>query len=281
MGFLAAMLGALACGGSTAVSTASQGHGDAGEVPDDGGEPSHDAGSVPVGSDASDAAFGCGPALATPNELAATPRADVNLELLALKLSPGRIVANEVTYQRVVRDITAIRATRPDLAGIKFFASHDGKSITLTVPVDTSMQMQSGGYHAWDCLNQTYGATMPFEYVRIGAAAEVFVFAKLEGIYATNLLAAEYGRLPGVTHAEGDGVGGDGPTICATTGDAVWHYVFDAAGGDCPAGCTEHAYSHFTTASDGAVTALETFSTMSGMPRPAWVTQYASSAACH
>src|SRR6185312_12133886 len=48
--------------------------------------------------------------------VAATPRADVNLELLALSIDPGRITADEDTYQRVVADITAIRKADPSLA---------------------------------------------------------------------------------------------------------------------------------------------------------------------
>src|SRR4051812_12135410 len=39
----------------------------------------------------------------------------------------------------------------------------------------------------------------------------------------------------------------DGPTICVTPSTDVWHYVFDRAGGDCPAGCTTHEYHHFST----------------------------------
>ncbi len=224
---------------------------------------------------------GCLPGLAAPSELAATPRADVNLELLALKLSPGRIVANEAVYQRVVRDVGAIRTAQKQLAGIGFFPVQDGRTITLVVPVAISEQMQAGNYHNWDCLNDTYGASLPFEFIRIGNADNVFVFLKLKGIYAVELLAGEYGRLPGVTSAEGGGIGGDGPTICVTPGDATWHYVFDAAGGDCPAGCTEHAYSHFVTQTDGALTTLETWSGADPTGAPAWVAEYANYAKCH
>lgn len=235
----------------------------------------------PTDGDGREALAACPPALASASELASTPRADVNLELVALKLNPGKIVADEATYRRVVRDVGAIRGKDPDVATISFFPYRDGRSISLVLPVDTAEQMQAGTYHAWDCLNDAYGAVLPFELIRIGNADNVFASGKLKGIYATDLLAAEYARLPGITSTDSIALGGDGPTICVTSGPSTWHYVFDAASGDCPAGCIDHAYRHFTTDADGAVTALETWSTQSGTPRPAWVTQLATPAACH
>jgi hypothetical protein len=224
---------------------------------------------------------GCPPALASPSELASTPRADVNLELLALKLSPGKVVAPQATYDRVVRDVGAIRAKAPELAKIMFFSFNDGRRIELTVPVETGTQMQAGTYHAWDCLNETYGASLPAEIIRIGNADQEYVWLTLKGIYAAHLLAAEYARLPGVTSTEGRAFGGDGPTICATADGSTWHYVFDDASGDCPAGCIDHAYRHFSTDAAGVVTELERWSTKDGTPRPAWVTQLASNESCH
>ena len=110
---------------------------------------------------------------------------------------------------------------------------------------------------------------------------EVFVYFKMKGSYSTLLLAEEYGKLPGVTHSEGNGFGGDGPTICATKGPTTWHYVFDDASGDCPAGCIDHAYRHFTTEPDGAVMDLGSWDSKGGTPRPEWAVQYAASGTCH
>ncbi len=59
---------------------------------------------------------------------------------------------------------------------------------------------------------------MPFEYIRIGNADREVVFVKLKGLYAIDPLAAEYGRLPGVVGADKSNLGGDGPTICVTSG---------------------------------------------------------------
>jgi hypothetical protein len=238
-----------------------------------------DAGSPDA--DAREVSGDCPPGIAAAAELAATPRADENLELLALKVSPGKLVADEAAYQRVVRDVGAIRAKAPALAKISLFPYRDGRRITLTVPVDTATQMEAGTYHAWDCLNDTYGAVLPAEYIRIGNAPEAFVSLKTKGIYAMPLLAAEYRRLPGVMHVDDITLGGDGPTICLTGGASTWHYLFDDASGDCPAGCIDHAYRHFTTDTAGTVTELEAWNSKQGTPRPDWVTQYGAQDSCH
>jgi hypothetical protein len=222
----------------------------------------------------------CLTGLVTTMELASTPRADTNLELLALRLSPGRVVADQAIYDRVVRDVSAIRTQRPDLATISYFPAYDGKTIDLTVDVDTAERMKSGTYTPWNCLNTRLGAVMPFEYTRIGNADNEFVFAGVKGIYAIDVVAPEYGRLPGVTNTDDDNVGGDGPTICVTSGPDTWHYVFDAASGDCPAGCIDHAYSHFTTDTVGTVIQLEEWSSTSSGSAPAWVAQFASRTVC-
>jgi hypothetical protein len=263
-----------ACGGSSLGSSRD------GAAPADAATDTDGAGAAPadVGPDTN----GCPPALASAAELASTPRADVNLELLALKLSPGKLVAPQATYERVVRDVGAIRARGPELAAISFFPYADGKTLTLTVPAATADQMEAGTYHAWDCLNESYGAATPFEYIRIGKTPpDVFVYLKVRGTYAMELLAAEYAKLPDVSSADGNAVGGDGPTICATAEGSTWHYVFDAASGDCPAGCIDHVFRHFTTTPAGVVTEAETWSTKSGTPRPSWVTELAAPARCH
>ncbi len=75
-------------------------------------------------------------------------------------------------------------------------------------------------------------------------------------IYDLERLSKDYAALPGMQSVEPNGNGGDGPTICVVRQDSVWHYVFDRAGGDCPAGCTEHAYTHFTVSTLGTVVRL-------------------------
>src|SRR5450432_987458 len=276
---LTRLLGAAACGGHALApghaTDADAGGALDGQADDADAMSAHDGVTEPV-----EAPGDCLTGLVTAMELASTPRADTNLELLALKLSKGRVVADQAVYDRLVRDVGAIRAQRPDLATISYFPSSDGKTIPLTVDVDTAERMKSGTYAPWKCLNTLLGAVMPFEYIRIGNADDEFVFVKLRGLYAMDILAPEYGRLPGVISADKSSSGGDGPTICVTPGADTWHYVMDAASGDCPAGCIDHAYSHFTTDAVGAVMPLEEWTSTGGGAAPAWVAQYASRTAC-
>jgi len=104
-----------------------------------------------------------------------------------------------------------------------------------------------------------------------------------DGIYDPDSLAALYARLPEILEAAPSAVHGDGPTICLTKESNVWHYVFDQAGGDCPAGCTEHDYYYFSSDSDseGAVEGLGTWHYEPGVTAPGWVQDYVSADACH
>jgi hypothetical protein len=265
---LLTFLGEIACGGRSASVV---GVADSGTHPIDVN--SEDA---PPETDSTE---GCPSDLASPNDLTLTPRPDVNLELLALKLSPGRIVADQAVYDRVVADVTAIRSRRPDLTAIAFYPPDDGRTIDLKVLLATSEQMQRGDYHGWDCLNATYGASKPFQFTPLGDGT-VSVDIELRGIYAIKILSRDYSRLPEVKDATPGVGGGDGPTICVTPGADAWDYVFDAASGDCPGGCTMHDYSHFVTHPDGTIVVGETWNDQGGPPVPAWVTEYASRSVC-
>ncbi|MEO8900445.1 MAG: hypothetical protein ABI627_02875 [Polyangiaceae bacterium] len=215
----------------------------------------------------------CPLGLASAEEIAATPRADINLELLALQLSPGHFIADPSIYDRVVRDVTAIRVADPAIADIGFFASTDGRGIYLDIDDDTFAEMQQGTYHAWDCLNETYGKTG----LNLGTPNPQFPNSgtiTLKGIYDIPQLVPLYAELKGIKSAgqNYDGIG-DGPTICVTPSPTVWHYVFDRAGGDCPAGCTTHEYHHFSTSLAGDIESL-------GDLQPSEVDTYASLKAC-
>lgn len=72
-----------------------------------------------------------------------------------------------------------------------------------------------------------------------------------------------------MTGAEPDSLVGDGSDTCVTIDGSTDRYIFDAASGDCIAGCIDPAYSGFSTTPDGAITALGTFRRGAG-PEPAW-----------
>jgi len=198
-----------------------------------------------------------------------TPRNDTNIELLALKFSDQE-VADQSVYDRLVRDIAAIREQNASVATITYFSPNDGKSLLLTVDSGTASAIDNGSYHEWDCLNDAYGATS-FNVLRSGETA--FAEVILKGIYRLDTVAKNYARLKGIKSAVPASGGGDGPTICLTRANDVWHYIFDDASGDCFVGCTKHIYTRFTTTESGVVTNL-------GEPSPDEVLKYVTKEAC-
>jgi hypothetical protein len=218
---------------------------------------------------------GCEPAA---EDVSQTPRADQNLELFALAHSDG-IVADQDVYDRIVRDVTSMRELEPLVANIDYFARYGANTLRLQVSADTLNRMEHGDYSAWDCLNSTYRVTdIDFElFTIINRNDAILTFA---GVYDYERLGALYAILPEILSSQPAILLGDGPTICLTTSPDTWHYVFDRAGGDCPAGCTEHDYYHFASSSDGTVEQLESWHFDYEATAPSWVAQYASREAC-
>ena len=175
-------------------------------------------------------------------EIAMTPRQQADLERLAIRMGKT-FTANSAIYARVVNDVTAIRSSSAQL-NYPYKGENDGKTITLKVDELTFERMKAGTYKNWDCLNDLYGLVQANYY----AYAEHFVILKFRGIYNTDLLAQEYSRLPGVINGESSRLVGGGPDICGTIEGSGYHYVFDLASGDCPAGCIYHKYFYFTSA---------------------------------
>jgi hypothetical protein len=126
---------------------------------------------------------------------------------------------------------------------VGYFAWDDGKTLVIHADAATAGAMLDGSYAAWLCPNEWYVV----EGVR--SLFDSYVILEFKGIYDIERLSLEYGELPGVISAEPDAVVGDGPTIDLTIDGDSYRYVFDDAGGDCPAGCTEHRYVCFTTTS--------------------------------
>ncbi len=168
-----------------------------------------------------------------------------------------------------MRDVGAIRAAEPSIADIGYYQPFDGRGLFITVTRPTSTRMQAGQYHDWDCLNRALVVTD----MQFNDSFGSYVILTLKGIYNLRTLATQYQSLDGVMSAGPNEGGGDGSTICVTQQGATWHYVFDRAGGDCPAGCTEHSFLHFSTDADGTLTPL-------GVPNETDRAKYASTEAC-
>jgi hypothetical protein len=219
----------------------------------------------------------CSVSFATPQEIAATPRQDPNLELLALQLG-GQIVADQGIYDRIVADVAAMRDLLPPTANVRYWALDDGKELLFSVDGPTLETMRDGRYAPWSCLNSALGV----EALEASVMSSVpwdsphhQVTLTLKGIYHLEMLAAEYQRVvPAGAYVRRAGTIGDGPTICITRDDATWHYVISDAWGDCPMGCYATTAYYFTTQPGTAPVLHGTWDSESSTPAPSWWTQY-------
>lgn len=200
---------------------------------------------------------------ATPEQTAMTPRAEPEAELLAIEAS-GEIVAPQPLYERVVAELAAIRADTPGLVAIEARPSWPPSSVDVTLDEEGRAAYDAGTFDAWDCPNELYHATA----IEDGFLGSLIV--RFDGLYDVQQVFADYEAVEHVVSVEPELVGGDGPDVCLSIEGELHTYIFDDAGGDCPAGCTEHAYTGFTVALDGTITALGSFDPALPMPAPAW-----------
>lgn len=196
----------------------------------------------------------CGgvPLPGSPEEIAATPRGDVDLELLALAMSGG-LTAEASVYDRVITDVGQIFALMPEIADVPFQTGrHDGRGLLFQADDPTWEAIRSGTYTAWDCLNDYFGleSMQLFSLIHGGSL-------KLKGIYDTDSLVPLYEQLPGITNAGANYFGGDGPTLCGVIDSSgTHHYFFDDRRGDCPAGCGTYDIRYLTSSPGDAVPRL-------------------------
>jgi hypothetical protein len=211
----------------------------------------------------------CPTPLGTAEEVAATPREDVAIEQLALRLD-GQIMATQATYERVQADVSAVRAVAAELADIDHRPRDDGRQLLLRMSELAYQAVEAGDYTAWDCLNDFYRVTRiePMNLLDLR-----LVLIELEGTYELSLLGELYTKLPGVLSAEANSAGGDGPTICARRQGETFEYVFDRRSGDCLGGCTEHDAQRFVSTAPGTVEARERWVSSTQLPAPAWFTE--------
>ncbi len=207
----------------------------------------------------------------TDEELALTPRMDIEAEVLAL-LVAGTFTADTPTYERIRRDLASIRSRVPLLQDVR--GRRYTSSITLVVEPTTFDSMKAGTYTAWDCLHARYGwnargMSEPTSFP-LG-----IVSGDLTGRYDMRAIVDLYADLPGVTDAGLDGFI-DGPSVCADRDpDGTYHYVFDDASGDCPSGCMDHHRYYFVSDAAGQITKKGEHSRGDDTSVPDWVTRFA------
>jgi hypothetical protein len=196
-----------------------------------------------------------------------TPRDDARLELLALTLSPS-IVAEQAIYDRLQRDLQAIHHMKPAIRNVSFRPDHDGRTLLVTVSAAERARFASNTDSPLNCLN-TYLGVSNQDWL-----SDSLLRVELKGRYDLSRLALIYRRVQGVTQAAPDWNLGHGPSISVTRERHDWHYVFDAADGDCMAGCSRH-HLYYTVTSPGKppVPVIEWNSTGTA-PLPNWARDY-------
>ena len=175
-----------------------------------------------------------------PASVASTQAVNLNTEAaqLAIEVS-GDLEPPPAIYGRALSDLAAIRAAYMPVSDIK-------------------------ARSAWDDLNTRYEAMETENNTGI-------TILTLAGYYNIPLVAEEYAGLPHVSFAEPNHLKGDGSDVCLSITDEIYFYVFDAAGGDCPECCTEHAFWGFSTDAQSHITLLGNWEQKSGASQPAWL----------
>jgi hypothetical protein len=165
-------------------------------------------------------------------ELAASPRADRDLEVLAATLG-GTVAADPAIYDRLARDVAAARAVDPTLARVSYRTGHDGRTLMLEMDPTARQRVLAGADPTFEALRARFGPIQvdtPYDWVTV-AFERVFDLSRVRDYYL---------RIPGMNDIGFNVLMGDGPTMCVERDemDANWTYWFLDAGGDCPAGCT-------------------------------------------
>lgn len=161
--------------------------------------------------------------LATPEELAWTPREDGAVERLALEAA-GTFVAPETVYQRVKTDVDAIWAAQQSLYSPA--AGWDGIEVRLTEAGTTAVA--EGRYDAWDCVHDHYGpveVVFPNDRAPWLEAGWVDLQFSTAGIYALPELLPFYLGLPEVIDARARPARGIGMDACAEAAGDTFYYI--------------------------------------------------------
>lgn len=195
----------------------------------------------------------------TADEIAVTPRADQEAELLALFLG-AELTAPQPLYERVRDDLVALRGAEPSLADVRFAPRHDARTLLLTVPPAVHDAIAAGTYDAWSCLNDWYGA------VEAGILTRHVAVVRFAGRLDTERIAAEYAQLPGIEAASPDPLvlAHPRPLLCAIGQGETIHYFAQTADESLP------AYLHFTSQPGHSPQPAGSWSPNLPVPEPPW-----------
>lgn len=213
--------------------------------------------------------------LATEADIAQSPRADPDAEILAYEAT-GKLLAPSEVYARVSADLQAIRAGGPaELADVQAHPNVGNAQAVVRGELGVFFSragfdaVETGTYRDWDCPNALYGGSAK-EIVEMYSFV-VLTFGRKR--YNASLLAKAYQGLPEVLTVGPYVVTGDGSDICLVITGESYSYVFDHGTGDCWGPCDLHRFWGFRTEKPGAVQQLGAFEQVASkgkVAHPAW-----------
>jgi len=190
----------------------------------------------------------CG--LGTNSEILATPREDYSLEMLAISMT-DTITAPQAVYDRLTKDVPAMQdvlENKMDSSVMNYEGSkinhiplRSGRSLIIGADTNTIERMKNGTFSEWECLASWY----KLEHIEVLFGS--FVIATFNGAYNYKKISEEFKNLPGVEYVEPDGLIGGGSSVRGKIEGDTWHFVFEAAWGDCPSGCIYSTFFYLTT----------------------------------
>ena len=129
-------------------------------------------------------------------DVAATPRADRDAEVLALTLNSFAIAAPQDSYEIIAADLAAIRALDPTLETVHPTCEDANMlEVRFTDELDAYQAIWSGIYESWDCHNEHFGV---HTVSRIEGTAFWLMYS---GVFGAPIVEF-YERLPGFESAE-------------------------------------------------------------------------------
>lgn len=193
-----------------------------------------------------------------PWEIAATPRADVELEALAVRLSAG-ITADQAVYDRLAADIAALEA---ELAlPLDFVNDAEPRQLIILAGSADTFRHAPG----WSCLAEWYGIE---KIEPLGSVLRDYLVVTFGGVYDLDLLAADYREQASAPHVSENtrvliGVRPPEVVFCANRTGSTFHYFVDNEA-DSP----RHV-DHFTSIPGEAPAPAG--SHLRGDPAPSWL----------
>jgi len=181
---------------------------------------------------------------------AAESERDEAIEMLGLTLTDALIVPKAL-YQRLARDVAAIKDQNPTLRQLTHRHDYDAESLLIrTADEATATAIRNGDYQGWRCLARTTNQTNVHHM--FGRHFDL----RFDGAYDMRQLGKRYRQLPGIAATSLNLNMSDGSTISVQRDGDQYSYQFVRKWGNCPSGCRNSRTWRYRVGPDGAIKRL-------------------------